>query len=119
MAFETWTPPVAPRVAGTSEELEFRDNAATFGDGYEQHAPDGLNPIGEKWVLSWPGINTAHAEAIKSFVKSKGLWMTFWYKVPGQAVAKRFRFTSFVRPHVDGLHDGVTVGIRESFEIEE
>lgn len=117
--FETWTPPVAPRATtSTAMQLDEKVLQADFGDGYEQTASDGLNSIREAWTLTWPGILDADADAIEAFWRSKGKVTAFWYRVPGRAAAKRFKFTQFERPQVAGHLDGVSVGIREVFDIE-
>jgi phage-related protein len=119
MPFPVWNPPVKPRINGTSLKLEQRVLTASFGDGYEQTAEDGLNPTRETWTLAWPAIANAHADEIEDFWRSQGMSKAFWYRVPGRTTTKRYKFTSFDRSWVSGRMDGVTTGIRESFDIED
>ena len=120
MAFEVWTPPVKPRVAaGTGMSLDQLALLASFGDGYEQTAEDGINAQRETWTLSWPGIKDAHADSIETFWRSKGKTVAFRYTVPGRATQKRYKFNSALsRLHVAGHRDGISVEIREVFDIE-
>lgn len=119
MAFATWTPPVKPVVSGTSLSVDALTLSASFGDGYEQTADDGINPQRETWTLSWPGILNADADTIETFYRSKGKSVPFWYRVPGRATAKRYKFNSpLSRPQVAGHLDGLSVEIREVFDIE-
>jgi phage-related protein len=119
MAFDTWTPPVAPRVNGTGLTYEQAVDRADMGDGYEQVSERGINSMRENWTLAWPGILESNADALETFFLSKGLATPFWYRVPGRATPKLYRFVSFDRPFVAGHLDGVYARIRQSFDIEE
>lgn len=117
MAFETWNPPRAPQL-GSSKTIEQRVNAATFGDGYEQAAADGLNSIREVWTFVWNGCPTAQADQIETFFRSKGLVTPFWYTPPGASAPLKFRFTSFRRTQATGVADTMEIGARQVFDVE-
>jgi phage-related protein len=118
MAFQTFAPPQKPHVA-SPYSLDFRALVSEFGDRASQRAMDGINPIAQIRTLRWPGSSNANTAYVTEFVYQHGTWTTFRYRVPGMDDAKRWRFTSFEAPGVNGETDDLSVGIEESFEIEE
>jgi phage-related protein len=118
MAFQTFAPPQKPHVASPYAK-DVRALTSEFGDRASQRMPDGINPIAQIRTLRWPGSSNANTNYVDGFFDEHGIWGTFWYRVPGMAEAKRWRFTSFEAPGVNGETDDLSVGIEESFEIEE
>ena len=53
---------------------------ATYGDGYEQRAADGINNLPEKWNLTWKNRTSAEANKIVKFLEDQGGVTAFdWY----------------------------------------
>lgn len=53
------------------KNTEFRLLRNKFGDGYEQRVGDGINTDEESWDLVFNTVDTATAEAIDAYLKSK------------------------------------------------
>lgn len=62
-------PPYAPSY-GSADELDFRMLSNSFGDGYTQDIPDGLNNITETQNLQWNSISDTNADNIVAQIKS-------------------------------------------------
>ena len=67
---------------GATIEEDLRVRATQFGDGYEQTAPDGLNPIAVKFSLSFTRSPDIVAQ-ILAFLRSKSGGQTFTFTPPG------------------------------------
>ena len=65
MADYIWT-----ESSGTTEELVPRVVATKFGDGFEQRADDGLNPLAQVWDVVHTDVETVLANEIRDFVKA-------------------------------------------------
>ncbi|MEY2687699.1 MAG: hypothetical protein RL375_1897 [Pseudomonadota bacterium] len=57
--------------AGTALEEAPRVARTQFGDGYEERAPDGLNPITQSWQLQFTGIDREVASDIVAFWRAR------------------------------------------------
>lgn len=118
MAFETWRPPVAPRVGATGMQFEQQVVSSEQGN-VDERAEDGIDSLREVWTLSWPAIPDADADEIEAWFDIYGFTQTFKYQVPGRATALQFNFTAFDRNHAAGHLDGITATIRQNFDIEQ
>ena len=65
MATFTWA-----ESTSTSLSEEPRVRRVAFGDGYEERAPDGLNPIAQEWDLSFNDVAVAGGNAIVAFFRA-------------------------------------------------
>ncbi len=97
---------------GTSLNERPRVAATRFGDGYEQRAPDGLNPITQTWQVVHRAIDIAVAEAIVAFLRARlsapaGLEAFEWWP-PRQAAALRFTCREWTM-NIDDETDTATV----------
>lgn len=81
----------APRVASTR-----------FGDGYEERAPDGLNPIEQRWSVAFRGVENGVADAIVAFLRARvspviGLeafdWTPLWHTTAIRVVCESWSRT--------------------------
>ncbi len=81
--------------------------ATRFGDGYEQRAPDGLNPVRQVWDLVFKGCDVAVAGEIDDFLRPGLGSATFDWTPPAQTTALKFKCTSFRRSITErlGEHD--------------
>lgn len=78
MALQTFSPSVAPS-PGTSRKPEVKVLVASFGDGYSQAAPDGLNHIRRTLTLFWEKLTPTQADAIDTFLTTHGGVTPFYY----------------------------------------
>ena len=86
---------------GTQANVTFRVAATKFGDGYEERAPDGLNPINREWPLSFVDIDDAVADEIQAFLEARvtavsGLETFDWWPVWQPATVK-VKCTAYTR----------------------
>lgn len=66
MATYIWT-----ESAGTAVQLAPRVSSTKFGDGYEEVAPAGLNPIQQVWQVQHRNIDRDAADEIEAFLKAR------------------------------------------------
>ena len=87
---------------GAQFEAGARLASTRFGDGYEQIAPDGLNPITQRWDLSFKGLDATTGDEIIAFLGERvspvlGLepfdWTPPWATVPLRVVCRSARRT--------------------------
>lgn len=78
MATFTWTPSIASSVA-----LQPRIRSVRFGDGYEQRAADGINPLLAKWTVTFENRSEAEANQIMAFLAARGGVESFDWLAPG------------------------------------
>lgn len=73
--------------ASTQMEEAPRFSRTRFGDGYAQDAPDGLNPITQRWRVVFTDVENSVADAIVAFFRARagattGLgvfdWVPLW-----------------------------------------
>lgn len=64
---------------GTSVTEEPRIKSAKFGDGYEQRAPDGLNPNPQAWALQFADVDNQVADQMITFLRAAGGVTAFGY----------------------------------------
>lgn len=58
---------------------DFRVKTVSFGDGYEQRRPDGLNTVKRKWALSWTLLDPIQKSTLMDFlVDKKGVHAFLW-----------------------------------------
>ena len=88
---------------GSSLERSPRVVATSFGDGYEQRADDGLNPVVQVWDLVFTAIDVAIANDIDAFLAAGLGRVVFDWTPPAQTVALRFKCTSFKRTLTERL----------------
>ena len=56
-----------------------RVRSARFGDGYEQRAPDGLNPTEQMWPLQFNDVDNTIADEMIVFLRDKNGVTPFSY----------------------------------------
>ncbi|MCW5657452.1 MAG: phage tail protein [Burkholderiaceae bacterium] len=102
---------------GATMELQAAVVATRFGDGYEQRADAGLNPVAQVWDVPFNGIDEAIADEIEAFLRP-GLGRTlFDWVPPRQTVALKFRCTSFRRTLANAIGEvDIQVRFEQRFE---
>lgn len=84
MALATFTPPFDPSV-GMTRKYELKILECEFGDGYTQATADGVNHKRKIYDLTWDVLTDAQADAIVSFLESKGGFTPFYFNPPGES----------------------------------
>ena len=84
MALATFTPVIDPS-PGTSVSQEIALNKASFGDGYTQAGPQGLNHVRQTVELRWDALTRAQMDALKSFFEGRQGYKPFYYQPPSFA----------------------------------
>ena len=73
---------------GAEPTQEIRIRSVAFGDGYEQAAPDGLNPALPVWKLTFSVRSQAEAQGIATWLYSNSAHATpFDWAAPGEGAA--------------------------------
>lgn len=89
---ETFTPPRAPRVGGgVSIDETARILEASFGDGYEQRAGDGINNVRVQLPLSWAPMYLVDADAIVAFFRARRGYEAFYWTAPGESAPRLWK----------------------------
>lgn len=78
MPLNTFTPPVAPS-PGSAVTPEIALNKASFGDGYTQASPKGLNNVRRSLSLKWEALTVEQAKQIEAFLVGQGGYLPFYF----------------------------------------
>ncbi len=70
------------------KQAEPRIKRASFGDGYSQQAPDGINYNLYTWNLVWEVLTSDEKDTIEAFLESKGGYQTFEWEDPASDTYK-------------------------------
>lgn len=57
--------------SSTALTEEPRLAATQYGDGYAETAPDGLNPITQKWSMRFRGVDDMEADSMVAFLRGQ------------------------------------------------
>lgn len=82
---QTFAPEQAPDYSGASIKETPRVITSTFGDGYKQSIPDGLNTNDATAQFTWSDINEELKDYIVQFYK-QNIGKTFLWNAPGDAI---------------------------------
>lgn len=104
---------------GTTRQMKPRVAATKFGDGYEERAPDGLNPVKATWNVQHRGIDNDVADEIETFLLARfsaGLeafdWTPLW-----ATTALRFKCEEWSRVQDEDAHTcTITATFQQVFE---
>ena len=118
MANTIFSPPVPPSV-GSAPDNEVNLLTASFGDGYEQVQPDGLNHRRQTWRLTWQTLTRLDADTIVDFLNARGGAEVFDWTPPGYGSATQFRCAEWSPPRPETGDDvfSVTATFRQAFDI--
>lgn len=75
---------------GSNPSKEFRILTASFGDGYSQRVPDGLNTEIEAWEMAWDVVTEEEKNIITNFLDARGGYGAFGFVMPGETVKKKW-----------------------------
>lgn len=70
------------------KQAEPRIKRASFGDGYSQQAPDGINYNLYTWNLSWDVLTSDEKTTIENFLINQKGYITFEWTDPSSTVYK-------------------------------
>lgn len=82
-----WYPPVAPEAPLDAAE---RPNIrrVTFGDGYEQRSPKGMNHVVRTASLTFGNLRPGTRDQVLAFLRERGGYKPFWYQIPGDGLRR-------------------------------
>jgi phage-related protein len=101
MAWDTFSPPQNPSQDGYSVSTTARLLSSTFGDGYVQRTPDGLNYVGSTVSLSWAEITQAHWTSIQAFLDAHNA-VPFLYQLPSASAVQQWSCSAYKLGAFDG-----------------
>lgn len=113
MPIQTFAPPRAPSLQG-KKDIGYRTLKATFGDGYQQRAGDGINTKMVKWDLVWEGLTIAEADAMEAFFDARAGFEAFYYTMPND-IQRKYICEKPVRIQAHGKADSISVTIEQVF----
>ena len=113
--------PVSNKITRDSPlELKFKEISAKMGDGYDQVAPLGLNPVIESYEISWAGLTQVEYQQVLTAIKTVGTWGVLLWTPPDETVQKKFRIpagSGFKRTRArNGVYQA-SVSIEECFDL--
>lgn len=98
----TFNPPIGPS-PGTSYSPEIKLLEASFGDGYTQATPNGINHIRDVLSLKWDGLTYEQMMEIWSFfIRHQGN-QTFFYRPFGSDYHNKWTCKEFSRSTEEGI----------------
>ena len=103
----------APSV-GSDMTSEARLITNTFGDGYEQTAPDGLNAVKRTWPCQWTSLSHGDADYLEAFF-IRNVGKPFTYAAPGQ-VPLRWTCKSWKRGYPAGGYSSFSATLTQRFD---
>lgn len=89
MAFPTFNPSVAPS-PGTTITPELALNEVSFGDGYSQASPRGINHVRRRVSLRWDALTASQATEIETFLRERGGFRPFWWTARRDAAPSKW-----------------------------
>lgn len=116
MVLPVFAPPVPPST-GTDIIPKLKVLQASFGDGYRQRTPDGLNHIARHYTFVWEFIAAQEADQIDAFLTARGGAEAFRYAPPGEAVERRFICQNWGRKRVRNAFHQIKAEFQEVFDL--
>ncbi|MTD98797.1 phage tail protein [Paracoccus sp. YIM 132242] len=89
MALDVFQPPMRPS-PGTGHAPEVNLRKASFGDGYVQASPAGLNHIRCVISFRWDYLTLNEARTIEGFLIAQGGYVPFYYTLNGEATPRKW-----------------------------
>jgi phage-related protein len=111
MPFDTFNPPVM-QSPGTKMSPEIKTLEASFGDGYTQGSPDGINSVRMVATLNWAALLDAEAQTIFDFFVAHKGTIPFYYALR-DGVVRKWTCKQFDR--TTDTPNTITATFRESF----
>lgn len=89
MPLATFNPEIDPS-PGTTMTPTIALNESSFGDGYTQASPKGLNHIRRSLSLKWTVLTPDQAADLDAFFMGQGGYLSFYYTHPADGVARKW-----------------------------
>ncbi len=109
--------PEIPFSRGSRLSLRARVLKKSFGDGYEQRAPDGLNPVTRVFDAKFDAVTVADAERIRVFLEGRAGHTPFYFRLPDEAALRQWTCESWSIETVAGALRNVTAKFVEDFAL--
>ncbi len=90
MAWATWNPSPAPSQDGTQRQMSPNMISNTFGDGYSQDVPNGINYVTGQVTVAWGQMTVSQWATIEAFLITS-LTTPFLWTLPGETSPRQFR----------------------------
>jgi phage-related protein len=85
--------PLTTRISqGSTRKRINRVLTASFGDGYSQEAPDGINSIVDEWSVSFENLSSSERAVLWAVLDAVGSWDYLTWTPPGDT-AKKWKVT--------------------------
>jgi phage-related protein len=117
MALETFSPGRNPNL-GMGFSKQPRVLAATFGDGYVQRTPDGLNEQPRTFQLEWGPVTVAVADYIEDFFSRHKGAQPFWWQSPRDTSPRKYVCPQWTRDEPQWNASAITATFVEDFSLE-
>lgn len=114
---DSFNPPAPPSYEGNSIKETPRLLSVSFGDGYKQTAPDGLNANDATASFTWSYLTQAQATQMMQFYKSH-IGQTIAWNAPGDLVGtNKWRITDMSSSVAGFNWFSITASFERSFEL--
>lgn len=100
-----------------TNQFSLKLHKASFGDGYTQTAPAGLNHIRRIVTLAWDVLAIEEADEITAFLKARGGYLPFYYRIPGEADSVKWTCEEWTRTAISGGYWSINATLRQSFTL--
>lgn len=114
MPISTFNPAVRPS-PGTSSTNELSLNKTSFGDGYAQTSPRGLNHIRKSVTLRWDALTLDQAKDLETFFVGLGGVTPFYYTLRWESAARKWTCEEWAI--TDGSPFSFTATLKENFTL--
>jgi phage-related protein len=112
---DTFAPPVEPTIQSNTT---FTSNVAqaNFGDGYEQTATIGLNPVSGTYTAQWDILSVSDRDTIEAFFTTHKGAQAFLFTFPSESTPRKFKCKTWTRGSNGALFT-LQAELREVFDI--
>lgn len=110
--------PVTNKISIVSDlEVKFRKLSVSYGDGYEQTAPDGINNTFDVWNLTWGGLSSTERNTVMTALRSVGTWGTLTWTPCDETVQKKYQIEGSIKSTREGAFYRVSCQVKQVFRI--
>lgn len=112
-------PDIPAHKSSPGQEVTFRTNKATFGDGYEQASGDGIHGQKDKWTLVWENADKDDMDTVVSFLEGQQGYLPFFWTPPrGNTGTVLWKCESYTRSGLNTLSDTINAVFERWFGAE-
>lgn len=99
----------------SSRKRTYKVRRASFGNGYSQSAPDGINYVKDSWAISFDLLASTERAALVNILDSIGTWDYFTWQAPGDAASKRWLVTGDWSESLSGLYYKISFNAEQTY----